>query len=408
MPENLHFTETLEKEPVAVLTRYLEGDLSVEEIQQLEQVMAEDPFIADALEGLRTMPEPARAHAIGQELKFKAHKLLRAKRPIISLYHFNQYATAAVAVLVILFVATAAIMLTSRIQERPAKEVTVADAVTEKPTAEAEEALIQNPETPDPKPETTPLQEPKKDLKPENQREIAANTSPKITKPTPATVPKESISTPPTFDKETDVFTEEQVAEDQNQHTAGSVPVTVESYEEITADPTLSNEQLESYNQALTKGELIAYQDALGKLERSLSPMNNNAPVISTQAGRADAEELERKERKREKEAKKNAASKDSRMTDSMVKTEDQVDRDRRNQEAEVDMGYDDFEINENLLKQQLYANPTDGENWLNLGKYYMEQNQNLKAEPYLKGAARSSKLSVVQEANALLKKIQE
>lgn len=409
-----------------MLIRYLEGELSVEETQQLEQVVAEDPFMADALEGLRTMPEPSRAQAIGQELKFKAHKLLRAKRPIVSLFDFNQYATAAVAVLVILFVATAAILLTSRLQESPSAEKTFTENVIENPQGKITEnfsiepGAVFIPENNNFKPEPTP---PKTEIEKEPKVDIANNTSPtpapESTQPT--NEQKETTTATPPVEE---LFADEKVAEDEEIWPEVGNAVTVESYQEIPNDPTLSKDQLDPYKQALTEGEYTSYKQALTKLENSLVAVadkvvvatKDNVSELSTRTSvPQNMKEFEREERKQtreqERKAKKRAekAYTDSRINDSAAKKEDLVDRDRRDQGTTADdaAGVDYFEVNENLLKQQLYTDPTNGENWLTLGQYYLEQNQYIKAELYLKGAASSGKLSVVQEANKLLEAIE-
>ena len=292
MSENLPITEALQKEPVVVLTRYLEGDLSVEETQQLEQVVAEDPFMADALEGLKTMPEPARAQAIGQELKFKAHKLLRAKRPIISLYHFNQYATAAVAVLVVLFVATAAIMLTSRIGEKPADTASFTEAETNPENDQVGNAdgdkLPNANETFTYSPGLADSASEKSFKEIETNPQIAQNTLPNPVPPQPAeesrrptgtVTTKPGNSTSPDFDGEDDKLDE--VRQTDTRADTES-PVTVQSYEELTTEPTLTNTQLESFKQAMTEGEYNAYREALGKLQQSLAVVNEDFMQNST------------------------------------------------------------------------------------------------------------------------------
>lgn len=420
MSENLQFTEALQKEPVVVLTRYLEGELSVEETQQLEQVMAEDPFMADALEGLRTMPEPARAQAIGQELKFEAHKLLREKRPILSLYHFNQYATAAVAVLVILFVATAAILLTSRLQA-PEAEVASAETVTEDPAGDANTAdkLYQEEEA------THQWQESERSKKEDLNPQKPAIESPALTEQRqpeiirdakPAT---EMSSIPPTDRLEPEVAEEDVandldgslsdfdglVADSQSGSAVPGSPVTVESYEEIPTDPTLSKDQLESYRQAMTAGEYEAYRRALAELDKSLLAVLEKENLEKKTELQIDEIAVTRQNDRKERKWKKNNDSRAKQSNRNEARSQEDREQNRYNEEVETTSS-DDYEVNENILKQKLYANPTDASGWLNLGKYYYQENQHLKAEPYLKAAARSKQLSVSQEAKELLQKI--
>lgn len=414
-----------------MLTRYLEGELSVEETQQLEQVMAEDPFMADALEGLRSMPDPTRAHAIGQELKFNAHKLLREKRPVLSLFQFNQYATAAVAVLVILFVATAAILLTSRMQEKPAD--VEAKVFTEHLEQKAEasespdEPVSETEAVPVSPAEELPKEQAKDEIKSAPSREIADNSRPQakpeasrpVADPSPSTMEKDAdlVEDEENRIDQDIIIAEEEAAEAKEQQAgaANETPVTVQAYDQIPAEPTLTQEQLEPYKQALTEGEYEAYQTALSKLEKSLAPANTLTGVVAgvrTQneeiSSRKTRERERKARRKEEREARASEISKQAEKVDAFAENDDRVDRDRKNQETTFDSNSDDFEVNENLLKQQLYTDPTNGENWLKLGKYYVEHRQFLKAEPYLKGAARSGKLSVVQEANRLLKQIEK
>jgi hypothetical protein len=418
MSENLQFTEALQKEPVVVLTRYLEGELSLEESQQLEQVMAEDPFMADALEGLRSMPEPARAQAIGQELKFEAHKLLREKRPILSLYHFNQYATAAVAVLVILFVATAAILLTSRLQT-PEAEVASAETVTEDPAGDAnatdklyqeEEATHQWQESEGSKDEDLNPQKPANEspaLTEQRQPEIIRDAKPA----------SEMSPTPPTDRLEPEVAEEDVandfddsisdldgiVADSQSGTAVPGSPVTVESYDEIPTDPTLSKDQLESYRQAMTAGEYEAYRRALAELDKSLLAVRENLEKKTEL--QIDEIAVTRQNDRKERKWKKNNDSRAKQSNRNEARSQEDREQNRYNEDVEA-TSTDDYEVNENILKQKLYANPTDASGWLNLGKYYYQENQHLKAEPYLKAAARSKQLSVSQEAKELLEKI--
>ena len=122
MSEQLHIQSELARAPVPVLTRYAEGKLSSTEQAVVESFMEENPLYADALEGLQSLPTPATAEAAALDLRARTSRLLAKKRkPRINSFNFMQYATAAVAVLVVLFVASSAIYINFRIgQESPA------------------------------------------------------------------------------------------------------------------------------------------------------------------------------------------------------------------------------------------------------------------------------------------------
>ena len=97
----------LEQLPLQVLTRYVEGKLSSEEAIEVETFVEENPLYADALEGLQQLPDPALAQAASHDIRFRTRHLLRKHTSRISQFTFTQYATAAVAVLVVLFAASA-------------------------------------------------------------------------------------------------------------------------------------------------------------------------------------------------------------------------------------------------------------------------------------------------------------
>ncbi len=411
MAENLHINEALQKEPVAVLTRYLEGGLSVEEIEQLEELMAEDPFMADALEGLRVMPEPGRVQAIGQELRFKAHKLLRAKRPIVSLYQFNQYATAAVAVLLVLFVASAAIILTSRIQDADETQ-----AITE--------SLPGNQAIPD-----QPLQEekltpfvPAEPAQPtENEKMWADAQQPKSQTPTPTAAAKERQDKRPTVarPKEEKKLAEDIIvadnastAEEEERVPSPPASVIVESITEIPADQTLSEEELNRFKEAFTEAEDAAYQKALQAFNQSLVVVVQRQERTQNTAMEVQVfSELEKKNKARKRDNNRNANSKkESPVTaGSTTAAREEEDRDSFDdvETSEKDMDVSSSHEGEEKLLQTLYAQPTSSEAWLDLGKYYVEEGKNFKAERYLRVAARSPVQAIRQEATELLNKVQ-
>ncbi len=130
MSEQLHIQSELARAPVPVLTRYAEGKLSVTEQAVVESFMEENPLYADALEGLQSLPDPATATAAAAiDIRARTTRLLKQKRkPRINSFNFMQYATAAVAVLVVLFVASSAIYINFRIgQDRHASAPMLAE-----------------------------------------------------------------------------------------------------------------------------------------------------------------------------------------------------------------------------------------------------------------------------------------
>lgn len=110
-----HIQLELERNPLEVLLRYVEGKLSSPESKTVETLVAENPVYNDALEGLQTMENPALARSMTNDLRFRTRSLLRrTTKPRIAQFNLNQYITSAVAVVVILFAAASVVYFYSR------------------------------------------------------------------------------------------------------------------------------------------------------------------------------------------------------------------------------------------------------------------------------------------------------
>lgn len=116
-----HIQLELERAPLEVLLRYVEGKLNAPERKTVETLVADSPVYTDALEGLQNMENPALARSMTNDLRFRTRSLLRRKaKPRVAQFNLNQYLTAAVAALVVLFAAASVVYFYSRNDVKPA------------------------------------------------------------------------------------------------------------------------------------------------------------------------------------------------------------------------------------------------------------------------------------------------
>ena len=62
------------------LLRYLQGELSGDELHQVEKQMADSDFVNDAVEGLQEMPNPKSIEQYLDELNAKLRKQVKARK----------------------------------------------------------------------------------------------------------------------------------------------------------------------------------------------------------------------------------------------------------------------------------------------------------------------------------------
>ena len=84
-----------------LLKRWLQGDANLNDEQQLERLAADDPFLAEAIEGYRSMPEGQHLKNI-QELKNRFNKEEINKGLILPLYLMRIAASVAILVLTVI------------------------------------------------------------------------------------------------------------------------------------------------------------------------------------------------------------------------------------------------------------------------------------------------------------------
>ncbi|MEM6263103.1 MAG: hypothetical protein AAGI38_11390 [Bacteroidota bacterium] len=100
-----HIAQHLANSPADTLQQYLQEKLTVDEKAALDELLAENPLYADALEGLKELPEAEQLSAIRADLHRRTRRLLNRQKGGRDRFQFQQYALAAVAVLVVLFIA---------------------------------------------------------------------------------------------------------------------------------------------------------------------------------------------------------------------------------------------------------------------------------------------------------------
>jgi tetratricopeptide (TPR) repeat protein len=357
--KHLHIEKELHKSPVAVLERYLEGELSAQEQQVVEAVLAEDPFMADALEGLRDMPDRTRVQTAGHELRFKTRKLLRVRKPRLSFFQTTQYATAAVAVILVLFVASIAVYMATRIENVAKEEVALAENRPAPAEAEtADESL--SPEPP-PAPEETAETEPIAEA-----REVIAEEVPAA----PAVSPSAS-------------------SEPVDRPAASQEPARqVEATVPVTGDPSLSESQQQAYQQAFSPAEyqeLLALQNTY---DRHLARQAEQQARAREEARKMqkEAERMDDSYGEQEPAPAVGASPPPAAQTGSW-KTVLALMKKGQHTEAE------------RLLRAELKNDPTAALPWYQLGHFYLLNDQANKALPYLQAAARSPEPGTGYEA---------
>lgn len=98
------------------IMKYLRGELSGDELHAIEKAMIESGMVADAVEGLQSLPTNQRIPAIEKELNAGLRNYLakrsgrRSKRPIADLY----WVIVAIIVILLIIVVTFAVIYVDR------------------------------------------------------------------------------------------------------------------------------------------------------------------------------------------------------------------------------------------------------------------------------------------------------
>jgi tetratricopeptide (TPR) repeat protein len=251
-----HIQLELERNPLEVLLRYVEGKLSSPESKTVETLVAENPVYTDALEGLQSMENPALARSMTNDLRFRTRSLLRrTAKPRIAQFNLNQYITSAVAVVVILFAAASVVYFYSR------NDVETAGTIA---SAEQEDS------------QTAAIDEKDDRLRPFKRTAPVEHDGPSLTEELMADAeqPGESASKRSLLDEYNEAPAETAPARPATTTSSKPAPATAGAREDtitvaLRNEPTLSDDRKAEYEEARTREE--AAEEKIAEAEESIA-----------------------------------------------------------------------------------------------------------------------------------------
>lgn len=440
MSEQLHIQSELARAPVPVLTRYAEGKLSVTEQAVVESFMEENPLYADALEGLQILPDPATATAAAAiDIRARTTRLLKQKRkPRINSFNFMQYATAAVAVLVVLFVASSAIYINFRIgQDHAISSPQLAernDNVPEEPMYNSSPIESEDEKQLDAEEKTIPEVEPGLASSVPAEEIPADNLSPTLRDyASPATTPGDVATTPIETTPLGNTTNDNAIA--SNDFSTEPNPSNALKADTLLVvnTPSLSDSKLRSYAGAFSEKEVQVIETALAMLSQptvgdydedgstdgfdddmldvkleatdevvaeelisarssagNTTPTSTSAPNISGKKPVATKKQLKNAEKVKARQQAE-AAKKEQ---EALGRNEEERDRRKELAQKKDQVLYvqgtlyfekKEYKNAQGVFLDLLKTTPKDLNNWLYLGRSYRSDNQPFKAIPCLK-----------------------